>query len=74
VLDARIHRALGIYDGIDMLVNDAGYIEAGHIEDISHERLLAALNTNFLDAINVTKSFLPHFRQKRSGMIVFTRF
>lgn len=34
-LDAKIQEALKIYDGIDVLVNNAGYIEAGLIEDIT---------------------------------------
>lgn len=33
-LDAKIQEALKIYDGIDVLANNAGYIEAGLIEDI----------------------------------------
>jgi hypothetical protein len=33
-LDAKVQEALKIYDGIDVLINNAGYIEAGLIEDI----------------------------------------
>lgn len=34
-LDEKIAEALKIYGGIDVLVNNAGYIEAGLIEDIT---------------------------------------
>jgi NAD(P)-dependent dehydrogenase (short-subunit alcohol dehydrogenase family) len=33
-IDAKIKEALAIYGGIDVLVNNAGYIEAGIIEEI----------------------------------------
>lgn len=33
-LDAVIEKALNIYDGIDVLVNNAGYIEAGFVEEL----------------------------------------
>ncbi|MCJ1402162.1 hypothetical protein MMC11_005381 [Xylographa trunciseda] len=70
-LDAKMKEALSIYEGIDVLVNNAGYIELGLMEDVSHERLLAQFNTNLFGAINLTRSILPHLRQKRSGTLVF---
>jgi NADP-dependent 3-hydroxy acid dehydrogenase YdfG len=33
-IDAKIKEALAIYGGIDVLVNNAGYIEAGIVEEI----------------------------------------
>ena len=33
-LESRVHDALAIYGGIDVLVNNAGYIEAGLLEDV----------------------------------------
>ncbi|KAM3068319.1 hypothetical protein ACMFMG_009459 [Clarireedia jacksonii] len=70
-LDSKVHEALKIYGTIDVLVNNAGYIEAGMIEDITHERLLASLNTNLFGAVNLTRSILPHFREKKAGTIIF---
>jgi len=37
----------------------------------SHERLLASFNSNLFGAVNLTRSILPHFRQKKAGTIVF---
>ncbi|MCJ1432022.1 hypothetical protein MMC27_001378 [Xylographa pallens] len=70
-LDAKIREALSIYGEIDVLVNNAGYIELGLVEDVSHERLLEQCNTNLFGTINLTRSILPHLRQKRSGILVF---
>lgn len=33
-LDTKVKEALGIYGGIDVLVNNAGYIEAGLVEEL----------------------------------------
>ena len=33
-LDAKVKEALSIYGGIDVLVNNAGYIEAALIEEL----------------------------------------
>lgn len=37
----------------------------------SHEDWLAQFNSNLFGAINLTRSFLPHFRTKKAGTIVF---
>lgn len=37
----------------------------------SHERMLASFNTNLFGAVNLTRSVLPHFREKKSGTVVF---
>ena len=37
-----------------------------------NERFVAQFNTNVFGVINVTRALLPHFREKRSGIIVYT--
>ncbi|TGO33555.1 hypothetical protein BHYA_0240g00140 [Botrytis hyacinthi] len=70
-LDAKVQEALKIYDGIDVLINNASYIEAGLVENVTHERLVAICNTNLFGPINLTRSILPHFRQRKAGTIIF---
>ena len=70
-IDDTMRVALERYDRIDVLVNNAGYIESGLLEDVSHERFLAQCNTNLFGAINVTRSLLPHMKQRRAGTIAF---
>ena len=37
----------------------------------SHERFLRQFNTNTFGVLNTTRAFLPHFRAKRAGVLVF---
>lgn len=37
-----------------------------------NDRFVAQFNTNVFGVINVTRALLPHFREKRSGVIVYT--
>ncbi|TGO81393.1 hypothetical protein BPOR_1175g00030 [Botrytis porri] len=67
-LDAKVKQALKIYNSIDVLINNAGYIEAGSIEDIT---LVASCNTNQFGPVNLTRSILPHFHQRKAGTIIF---
>ena len=37
----------------------------------SHERLLQGFETNLFGPINLTRALLPHFREKRKGVLLF---
>merc|ERR1711939_704289 len=70
-IDALMGKALGIYGSIDVLVNNAAYVSIGTWEELKYEDFLAQFNTNVFGTINVTRALLPHFRQRRSGTVVF---
>ena len=36
-----------------------------------HERLLSQFSTNLFGTLAITRSILPHFRQKKTGVIAF---
>jgi len=57
--------------GIDVLVNNAGYVELGAAEEISEEALMRSFNTNFFGHVTLTRALLPSFRTRRSGTISF---
>ena len=52
------------------LVNNAGYVEPGAIEDVSMTDLRAQFETNFFGAVGLTKAVLPAMMQKGRGRIV----
>ncbi|KAJ7613652.1 dehydrogenase [Mycena polygramma] len=62
--------ALSLFGQVDYLINNAGFLQGGAIEENTHEENLAQFNTNFFGVINVTNAFLPHMRQRKRGTIV----
>jgi NAD(P)-dependent dehydrogenase (short-subunit alcohol dehydrogenase family) len=57
---------------IDVVFNNAGYGLAGPFEGTTDEQLIRQLNTNLLGVMRVTQSFIPHFREKKSGLFITT--
>lgn len=52
------------------LVNSAGYVEPGAIEDIGMDDLRAQFETNFFGLVGLTKQVLPFMMEKGRGRIV----
>ena len=57
---------------IDVVYNNAGYALTGPLEAYTEEQIIKQVNTNQLGAILVTKAFIPHFREKKSGLFITT--
>jgi NAD(P)-dependent dehydrogenase (short-subunit alcohol dehydrogenase family) len=55
---------------IDALVNNAGYLLSGAIEEATLEEARAQLETNFFGVVRMVKAVLPAMRRARSGHIV----
>jgi NAD(P)-dependent dehydrogenase (short-subunit alcohol dehydrogenase family) len=55
---------------VDAVVNNAGIVIAGAIEDTTPEEALHQLETNFLGVLRVTRAVLPHMRKQGSGNII----
>jgi short-subunit dehydrogenase len=56
--------------GIDVLINNAGYGLPGAVEDLSIPDLRREFETNVFGLVAVTKAFLPRMRERRSGRII----
>jgi len=57
---------------IDVVFNNAGYGLMGPLESITDDQLTRQLDTNILGVIRVTQAFIPHFREKKSGLFIST--
>ena len=55
---------------IDVLVNNAGVIQVGPLEVMTHEDFELAMQAHFWGPLNTIMAVLPSMRQKRTGRIV----
>ncbi|CEJ54395.1 hypothetical protein PMG11_00709 [Penicillium brasilianum] len=70
-LDEIAKTAWEVYGHIDVLVNNAGYVESGALEEMSEELITRSLRANALGPINLTRSFLPMMRARKTGTLLF---
>ncbi|CAK5271708.1 unnamed protein product [Mycena citricolor] len=57
-----VELAIGQYGQIHCLINNAGYLQGGALEEIGHAANMAQFDTNFFGVLNLTHALLPHFR------------
>jgi NAD(P)-dependent dehydrogenase (short-subunit alcohol dehydrogenase family) len=58
------------FGGIDVLVNNAGFGLFGPFEEASQEKIDRVFATNVFGVMNMTRAILPHFREKKNGVII----
>ena len=64
---ASIYQRVGT---IDVLINNAGLVYVGAVEDLRLEDWRRQFETNFFGVIRVTQAVLPQMRQRRKGRIL----
>jgi NAD(P)-dependent dehydrogenase (short-subunit alcohol dehydrogenase family) len=57
---------------IDVVFNNAGHGLLGALESCTDEQITAQIETNLTGVLRVVKAFIPHFREKRSGLFITT--
>ncbi|KAF8142902.1 putative short-chain oxidoreductase [Mycena galopus ATCC 62051] len=62
--------AISLFGRVDFLINNAGFLQGGAIEENTPDENMAQFNTNFFGIINLTNAFLPHWRARKTGTIV----
>ena len=55
---------------IDVLVNNAGYLCAGAVEEVSAAEAQAQFETNYFGVARMTAAVLPGMRERRAGHII----
>jgi NAD(P)-dependent dehydrogenase (short-subunit alcohol dehydrogenase family) len=58
---------------IDVLVNNAGYLCAGAVEEISIADAKAQFETNYFGVVRMSLAVLPGMRERRSGHVITLR-
>ncbi|MDW3195059.1 MAG: SDR family oxidoreductase [Cytophagales bacterium] len=58
------------HQGIDIVLNNAGYGLVGPFEAATPEQIQRQFNTNVFGLMEVSRAFLPYFRSKRAGMLI----
>lgn len=69
VVDA-VAEAVRHFGRLDIVVNNAGALYAGMVEEFTEEQARAQLDLNFFGALWVSQAVLPHLRAQRSGHLV----
>ncbi len=57
-------------NSIDVLVNNAGILRAGALEDLSEDMLREVIETNLFAPLLLSKAVLPQMRKQKSGYII----
>ncbi|MFP5237764.1 MAG: SDR family NAD(P)-dependent oxidoreductase [Acidobacteriota bacterium] len=68
--DYLIHRAAEAWGGIDILINNAGVITVGPVENQSIEDFHQVMSANFFSGLHCTMAALPHMLKRGRGSIV----
>jgi NAD(P)-dependent dehydrogenase (short-subunit alcohol dehydrogenase family) len=55
---------------IDVLVNNAGVLRAGALEDLSEQAIREVMETNFFGPMLLSRQVLPQMRKQKQGYII----
>jgi NAD(P)-dependent dehydrogenase (short-subunit alcohol dehydrogenase family) len=69
-IDRAISTTIKEYGHIDVLVNNAGYGAVGIFEASTPEQIQRQFDTNVFGVMNVIRTIIPHFRERRAGTII----
>ncbi len=56
--------------GVDVLINNAGILHPGALEDLPEQAIRQVMETNFFGALLLTRAVLPQMRERGAGTII----
>lgn len=68
--DESVQAAVGQMEGVDVLINNAGYGYGGPVESFEGSEILAQLDLNIVGTARVSNAVLPKMRAQRDGLII----
>ena len=69
-LSALIGKAISHFGRIDVLVNNAGVVAGGRLDEIGREDIERMVSVNVWAPLRLTQLALPHMRESKRGSIV----
>lgn len=55
---------------VDVVLNNAGFGLIGPLEALTDEQITSQVHTNLLGVINITRAFVPYFRERKNGIFI----
>ena len=68
--DESVQSAVAEMDGVDVLINNAGYGYGGPVESFTGDEILAQLDLNIVGTARVANAVLPGMRAAGAGLII----
>lgn len=62
--------AIKDFSSVDVVVNNAGYSYVGYFEEMTDKGIRDMYEVNVFGLMDVTRAFLPHFRERKDGVFV----
>lgn len=69
-LEEAIERIANEWNELDILINNAGVVSAGLLEDLSDDDIIQQININVTGLILLTKKALPLLKKSKEGAII----
>ncbi|KLJ08844.1 hypothetical protein EMPG_15711 [Blastomyces silverae] len=69
-IKAAMKDIVAIYGTIDIVVNNAGYVQTGILEEVTPEDTFRQFQVNAFGPLNVYRAALPYLREKKAGTLV----
>ncbi|WP_211192134.1 SDR family NAD(P)-dependent oxidoreductase [Actinoplanes sp. TBRC 11911] len=69
-VDAAVQETEQRFGGIDLLVNSAGHMLIGAVEEATPEQARAQMDVNYFGSLWTTQAVLPGMRERRNGRIM----